>query len=259
MSRLNCTSKSVTHTSKPVCFVGAAFTQKAGPLWRLCASFLRIPECCIIPAIVVVLMWVCCLSDAAGVDKSGVKPQVLSLPSGPGSIEGLGESFAATEPEPLRGAIKLEDGAGACRFAPECALLQWRLRQRSLWPWLVAETVLHQGGPTGLSHYDANDVFVSGSGGTGSCGRGHLPRGERVVLHGLNVMEMADRTPSFRRRHTHGYDRRRGLRTRTAFSNGCPRTNRSQRQYHPLRICGLKTLPCLTRMFSENGTHRENR
>lgn len=29
----------------------------------------------------------------AGVDKSGVKPSVLSLPSGPGSIEGLGESF----------------------------------------------------------------------------------------------------------------------------------------------------------------------
>ncbi len=29
----------------------------------------------------------------AGVDKSGVKPNVLSLPSGPGSIEGLGESF----------------------------------------------------------------------------------------------------------------------------------------------------------------------
>jgi len=29
----------------------------------------------------------------AGVDKSGLRPNVLSLPSGPGSIEGLGESF----------------------------------------------------------------------------------------------------------------------------------------------------------------------
>ena len=26
-------------------------------------------------------------------DKSGAKPQVISLPSGPGTIEGLGESF----------------------------------------------------------------------------------------------------------------------------------------------------------------------
>ena len=29
-------------------------------------------------------------------DNSGVKPQVISLPSGPGSLEGLGETF---EPE----------------------------------------------------------------------------------------------------------------------------------------------------------------
>ncbi|MCI5162807.1 MAG: hypothetical protein D3917_12485, partial [Candidatus Electrothrix sp. AX5] len=36
------------------------------------------------------------LFAVAGQDKSGVSPQVISLPSGPGSIEGLGESF---EPE----------------------------------------------------------------------------------------------------------------------------------------------------------------
>jgi len=33
------------------------------------------------------------VSAGGGIDKSGLKPQVLKLPDGPGSIEGLGESF----------------------------------------------------------------------------------------------------------------------------------------------------------------------
>lgn len=35
----------------------------------------------------------CCLAAAQPPDKSGVQPNTVSLPSGPGSIEGLGESF----------------------------------------------------------------------------------------------------------------------------------------------------------------------
>ncbi|MCP4113727.1 MAG: hypothetical protein GY749_50735, partial [Desulfobacteraceae bacterium] len=59
----------------------------------------------------------------ASVDKSGVKPNVLSLPSGPGSIEGLGESF---EPQLNSGTatyrVLLATPPGRAGFAPELAL-----------------------------------------------------------------------------------------------------------------------------------------
>ena len=59
----------------------------------------------------------------AGVDKSGVKPQVLSLPKGPGSIEGLGESF---EPQLNTGtvayAVKLTVPSGRAGLEPELTL-----------------------------------------------------------------------------------------------------------------------------------------
>ena len=62
------------------------------------------------------------LSQQAG-DKSGVKPSVISLPSGPGSIEGLGESF---EPQLNTGAstyrVPLELPPGRNGLAPELAL-----------------------------------------------------------------------------------------------------------------------------------------
>ena len=47
-------------------------------------------RCSSIYAVAVVLLFT---PDALAVEKSGVKPQVISLPSGPGSIEGLGPSF----------------------------------------------------------------------------------------------------------------------------------------------------------------------
>ena len=56
-------------------------------------------------------------------DKSGVKPSVLSLPSGPGSIEGLGESF---EPQLNTGtsshSIRLKVPPGRAGFAPDLTL-----------------------------------------------------------------------------------------------------------------------------------------
>ena len=45
------------------------------------------------------------------IDKNGVAPQAISLPSGPGSIQGLGESFqpqlnTGSQPASLRGAAR---------------------------------------------------------------------------------------------------------------------------------------------------------
>lgn len=72
-------------------------------------------------------LWVVLLAfggvGAWGVDKSGVKPSVISLPSGPGSIEGLGESF---EPQLNSGtssySIPLATLPGRAGFAPELGL-----------------------------------------------------------------------------------------------------------------------------------------
>jgi len=59
----------------------------------------------------------------AGADKSGVKPSVLSLPSGPGAIEGLGESF---EPQLNSGTgsyrVPLAVSPGRNGFAPQLVL-----------------------------------------------------------------------------------------------------------------------------------------
>jgi RHS repeat-associated protein len=70
-------------------------------------------------SLVLILAGICC----AGVDKSGVKPSVLSLPSGPGSIEGLGESF---EPQLNSGTatypVKLKVPPGRAGFAPDITL-----------------------------------------------------------------------------------------------------------------------------------------
>ena len=66
------------------------------------------------------LSWTGAVADE---DKSGVKPQVLSLPTGPGSIEGLGESF---EPQLNTGtashSIALEVPPGRAGFAPDLSL-----------------------------------------------------------------------------------------------------------------------------------------
>ncbi len=90
-----------------------------------------------------------CALPVGAVDKSGVKPSVISLPSGPGSIEGLGESF---EPQLNTGtssyAIPLATLPGRAGFAPDLALvynsgggndvlgLGWSMRL----PWIQRQT-----------------------------------------------------------------------------------------------------------------------
>ncbi|MCP4110437.1 MAG: hypothetical protein GY749_33775 [Desulfobacteraceae bacterium] len=103
----------------------------------------------------------------AGVDKSGVKPQVISLPKGPGSIEGLGESF---EPQLNSGtttyAVKLKAPPGRTGFQPDLTLrynggsantsfgLGWSLPI----PYIQRQT------DKGLPEYNDKDTFIESSG-----------------------------------------------------------------------------------------------
>ena len=48
------------------------------------------------PALSLILLQLLALSSGFADDKNGVSPNTISLPKGPGSIEGLGESFQPT-------------------------------------------------------------------------------------------------------------------------------------------------------------------
>ncbi|WP_295587932.1 toxin TcdB middle/N-terminal domain-containing protein [uncultured Lamprocystis sp.] len=101
-------------------------------------------------------------------DKSGVEPQVLSLPKGPGSIEGLGESF---EPQLNTGTaayqVKLAVPPGVNKHQPALALLYnsgygnsalgigWRLNV----PSIQRQT------DKGLPTYTDADTFIHSDGG----------------------------------------------------------------------------------------------
>lgn len=100
---------------------------------------------------------------AFSANKSAVEPQVLSLPKGPGSIEGLGESF---EPQLNTGTaayrVKLAVPPGVNRQQPDLALVYnsgygnsplgigWRLNV----PSIQRQT------DKGLSAYKAGDIFI---------------------------------------------------------------------------------------------------
>jgi len=112
--------------------------------------------------IIITIIFPQTLSRAA-VDKSGVKPSVISLPSGPGSIEGLGESF---EPQLNNGtfeysfAVKLPPGVNG--HVPSVSLeydsgygngafgLSWRLAI----PYIQRQT------DKGLPQYNDSDTFI---------------------------------------------------------------------------------------------------
>jgi len=101
-------------------------------------------------------------------NKSGVAPQVLSLPKGPGSIEGLGESF---EPQLNTGTaayrVKLAVSPGVNKQQPDLALVYnsgygnsplgigWRLNV----PWIQRQT------DKGLPAYTDSDTFIESDAG----------------------------------------------------------------------------------------------
>ena len=101
-------------------------------------------------------------------DKSGVAPQVISLPSGPGSIEGLGESF---EPDLSTGtgsySVKFTVAPGVVGFQPDLALVYnggnangpWGLGWRLNVPHIQRQT--DEGLP---SYVDGEDRFIYSSG-----------------------------------------------------------------------------------------------
>ena len=108
------------------------------------------------------------ISNAIAESKSGVDPRVISLPKGPGSIEGLGESF---EPQINTGtatyAVKIAVSPGVNKFQPEVALeynggygnsplgLGWNLNL----DFIQRQT------DKGLPGYTDNDTFVYGKAG----------------------------------------------------------------------------------------------
>ncbi|GAB4172324.1 MAG: hypothetical protein Fur0032_11700 [Terrimicrobiaceae bacterium] len=100
-------------------------------------------------------------------DKSGVSPQTISLPTGPGSIDGLGESFESqlnTGTYVFRVPMKLPPVRGAAD--PEFAIaynsgdgngplgLGWKLSS----PWIQRQT------DKGLPRYDGRDTYITESG-----------------------------------------------------------------------------------------------
>jgi RHS repeat-associated protein len=118
----------------------------------------------IISAVIITLFLA--VASHAGVDKSGVKPSVLSLPSGPGSVEGLGESFepqlnsgTATYAVPLnlpavRGIspqLALEYNSG---FGNGYLGMGWRLNI----PFIQRQT------DKGLPLYQENDTYIESNG-----------------------------------------------------------------------------------------------
>lgn len=105
-------------------------------------------------------------------DRSGVRPEVLSVPSGPGSIEGLGEGF---EPSLQAGsasfAVAIRVPPGVAGHAPALRLTySTGAGNGELGPgWSLALPSLQRGTDRRLPAYDDSDVFVlRGAGGVGA-------------------------------------------------------------------------------------------
>ncbi len=111
-------------------------------------------------------------NTASAEDRSGVRPEVLSLPSGPGSIEGLGEGFDASAQS---GAGKTSVGIvlppGPAGFAPSLSLKYSTGSGNSVlgMGWSLPLPMISRGTDRGLPSYNTNDIFVlSGMGATGA-------------------------------------------------------------------------------------------
>ena len=118
------------------------------------------------------LIWVClCLPVSVHAqdnkDKSGVKPQVLSLPSGPGSLEGLGESF---EPTLNTGTAtypyKLVVPPGRVGFQPDLTLIYDGGNGNGVWGlgWRLNLSFIQRQTDEGLPTYTDSDRFIDDAG-----------------------------------------------------------------------------------------------
>nr|HMN29059.1 SpvB/TcaC N-terminal domain-containing protein [Caldilineaceae bacterium] len=101
-------------------------------------------------------------------DKSGVKPQVISLPSGPGSLEGLGETF---EPNLSTGTtsfpVKFTAAPGRLKFQPELSLNYDGGNANGPWGmgWKLSAPSIQRRTEDGLSSYvDGQDQFIYSNG-----------------------------------------------------------------------------------------------
>ncbi len=101
-------------------------------------------------------------------DKSGVKPQVISLPTGPGSLEGLGESF---EPNLSTGTasypVKFTAAPGRVNFQPEISLDYNGGNANGPWGmgWKLSIPSIQRRTEDGLPTYDdTQDTFIYSNG-----------------------------------------------------------------------------------------------
>ena len=99
--------------------------------------------------------------------KSGVEPQVISLPKGPGSIEGLGESF---EPQLNTGTatygLKIKVSPGVGKFQPEVSLSYNGGNGNSVvgMGWSLSGDYIQRQTDKGVPAYTDSDTFISGGG-----------------------------------------------------------------------------------------------
>ncbi|MFN9811770.1 MAG: toxin TcdB middle/N-terminal domain-containing protein [Deltaproteobacteria bacterium] len=104
-----------------------------------------------------------CSREVCAQDRSGVRPQVLSLPTGPGSIEGLGESF---EPSESTGTSSFQVGLAfppaVAGFGPSLALgySSGGGNTELGLGWSLGLPTVQRGTDRGLPRYDVDDVFI---------------------------------------------------------------------------------------------------
>lgn len=133
---------------------------------RIAAPSRRRPLSWVGLALVALAVWLVWPGRAAADDEgnSGVSPQVISLPSGPGSLEGLGESF---EPELSTGTagypFKLSLPPGVAGFQPEVTLTYDGGNPNGPWGlgWSLSVACIQRRTDAGLPTYDdARDRFI---------------------------------------------------------------------------------------------------
>jgi len=117
----------------------------------------------IVPSSVMALL-LCLAASLHAVDKSGVATNTISLPEGPGSIEGLGEAF---QPTLNTGTSKYQVGLsvppGTTGFAPEVALVYEGGGGNSPLGigWNMPIPYIQRQTDEGIPRYDGNDIFIN--------------------------------------------------------------------------------------------------